>query len=81
MKKTFLSAGIILSSLVYSQIGINNNTPKATLDVTTKTTDGSKPEGMIAPRLTGDQIKSADASYGTDQKGKLIGIKLKQAHR
>ncbi|MDR6131281.1 hypothetical protein [Chryseobacterium sp. SORGH_AS_1175] len=49
--------------------------------MTTKTTDGSKPEGMIAPRLTGDQIKSADASYGTDQKGKLIGIKLKQAHR
>ncbi|WP_294241688.1 hypothetical protein [uncultured Chryseobacterium sp.] len=63
---------VALSALSKGQVGINNNTPKATLDVTAKTTDGSRPEGIIAPRLTGDQIKSADAQYGPAQKGAVV---------
>lgn len=35
----------MLSSLAYSEVGINNESPKATLAVTAKTTDGS--EGII----------------------------------
>ncbi|WP_294240878.1 tail fiber protein [uncultured Chryseobacterium sp.] len=72
MKKLVFFAVLPLSALLYSQVGINNNAPKATLDITAKTTDGSKPEGIIAPRLTGDQIKSADAQYGSDQKGAIV---------
>lgn len=60
------------STVAFSQVGINNNNPQATLDVTAKTTDGSKPEGMIAPRLTGEQIKSADAQYTAIQKGTIV---------
>ncbi len=71
-KPALLTASLFLSGFVYGQVGINTSTPKATLDITSKTTDGSKPEGMIAPRLTGDQIKSGDSSYGTDQRGTLI---------
>ena len=64
---------VSLSSLtVFAQVGINNNSPKATLDITAKTTDGSKPEGLLAPRLTGDQIQAGDAQYTAAQKGLII---------
>ncbi|WP_294240880.1 phage tail protein [uncultured Chryseobacterium sp.] len=72
MKKIALLTLLPLSAVLYSQVGINNNLPKVTLDITAKTTDGSKPEGIIAPRLTGDQIKSADAQYGSDQRGAIV---------
>ncbi|MDQ1162917.1 hypothetical protein QE422_003285 [Chryseobacterium sp. SORGH_AS 447] len=73
MKKNLSAAAVLLfSAVMYSQVGINNQSPKATLDITAKTTDGSKPEGIIAPRLTGDQIKAADGQYGSDQKGAVV---------
>ncbi|NML59386.1 hypothetical protein [Chryseobacterium cheonjiense] len=65
--------GCLLFSLTaYSQVGINTNNPKASLDISAKTTDGSKPEGLIAPRLTGDQIRAGDNQYGTAQKGAIL---------
>lgn len=63
----FMSSGYI-----YSQVGVNTVTPKATLDVVSKNIDGSTPEGIIAPRLTGDQIKAADMQYGSAQKGAIV---------
>ncbi|MDP9956030.1 hypothetical protein J2X97_001667 [Epilithonimonas hungarica] len=63
---------LTLSSLGLSaQVGINNTSPQATFDVTAKTTDGSRPEGLIAPRLTGDQIKAGDAQYEAAQTGTI----------
>lgn len=72
MKNIILILGLVFSQYTFSQVGINNTNPKATLDVTAKTIDGSKPEGIIAPRLTGDQIQAADAQYGTDQSGAIL---------
>ncbi len=56
MKKNLIISGLLLlfSHAANSQVGINNISPKATLDITAKTTDGTKPEGVIAPRLSGD---------------------------
>jgi hypothetical protein len=72
MKKNFYTTMFLLSfNLFFSQVGINTPDPKASLDISAKTTDGSQPERIIAPRLTGDQIKAGDASYGADQKGTL----------
>lgn len=62
----------LFSLTVFAQVGINNNSPKATLDITANTRDGSKPEGLLVPRLTGDQIKAADAQYTAAQKGLII---------
>jgi len=73
MKNNLLIAlFLLLSSLGFAQVGINNTDPKASLDVKATATDGSKPEGIIAPRLTGNQIKAADLKYGTDQKGAIV---------
>ncbi|WP_278377940.1 hypothetical protein [Chryseobacterium arthrosphaerae] len=70
--KTLLLGSLVLSSFLFSQVGVNNSNPQATLDVTAKTTDGSKPEGLIAPRLTGDQIRLGNNSYATAQTGTII---------
>ncbi|WP_346985886.1 hypothetical protein [Chryseobacterium sp. POE27] len=71
-KQTTFIIALVTSQFAFSQVGVNNTSPQATLDVTAKTTNGSKPEGFIAPRLTGDQIKSADTRYGTAQTGTII---------
>lgn len=74
MKKNLIISGLLLlfSHAANSQVGINNTSPKATLDITAKTADGTKPEGVIAPRLSGDEIKMADSMYGSDQMGTFI---------
>ncbi|MDR6404060.1 MULTISPECIES: hypothetical protein [Chryseobacterium] len=77
MKKQFFSLIAIilavLSSYAYGQIGINTALPKVTLDVNVKDpVNGTEAEGLIAPRLTGDQIQARDDQYGTDQMGALI---------
>jgi len=71
-KKLLAIFALLMSGICFAQVGINNQQPKATLDVSAKTTDGSKPEGIIAPRLTGNQIKAADSQYTTAQKGAIV---------
>ncbi|MFP3834479.1 tail fiber domain-containing protein [Chryseobacterium sp. SIMBA_028] len=55
-----------ITSLLYSQtggaIGINTPNPKATLDINAKTDGTSQTEGLMIPRLTGDQIQTMTAS-------------------
>ncbi|MFV0531287.1 MAG: hypothetical protein ACK5MD_07585 [Flavobacteriales bacterium] len=71
IKKSMLTLALLMQSiLALGQAGINTDTPQATLDVVAKK-DGSA-EGVIAPRLTGDQIKAADAQYEADQKGVIV---------
>lgn len=72
MKKIILPIVVLASTTVYSQVGINTADPKATMDINAKTNDGSKPEGLIAPRLTGDQIRSANAQYAAAQTGTIV---------
>lgn len=72
MKNIITLAATLFSLTVFAQVGINNNAPKATLDITAQTTNGSKPEGLLAPRLTGDQIQAGDAQYTAAQKGLII---------
>ena len=72
MKKIFFSM-ILLSNIAYSQIGINTGNPAATLDVQ------SNPsvivaEGIIAPRLTGEELKAKNANYGNDQNGAIVYV-------
>lgn len=73
MKKTLYNIILLLvCTMASAQVGINTTDPKATLDIAAKTTDGSSPEGILVPRLTGDQIQSADAVYGIEQEGTFI---------
>ena len=46
--------------------------PKATLDI--KTTNSSIADGILLPRLTGDQLAGKGSSYGTDQNSVLVFV-------
>jgi hypothetical protein len=72
MKKNLVTTAFLATVMAAAQVGINNEAPMATLDVTAKTTDATKPEGIIAPRLSGDEIKGKDAQYDTPQRGAIV---------
>ena len=54
-KNIILLGSLILSSAAYSQVGIDTQDPKATLDVVVTADKLNKPFGIIAPRVTGTQ--------------------------
>lgn len=75
MKKNIILLGAFtLSSLAYSQVGVNTETPKATLDVVASPADATKTDGLIAPRLTGNQLRGKNALYTADQTGTLVYV-------
>lgn len=71
-----LTVSVSFTALLYGQVGINTTSPKSTLDVMAKNTDGSSPEGIIAPRLTRDALFAASGSgqYGTPQNGAIVYV-------
>lgn len=66
--------------LSFSQVGVNTNDPKTTMDVSAKrATDGSIEDnnqllGLQAPRITRAELTTNTAAYGVDQKAALIYI-------
>lgn len=77
MRKTkfFLISLLAVISIRFSaQVGINTTTPHATLDVVGKPAENNIPDGVIAPRITGDQLKDKDAVYLADQTGALVYV-------
>jgi uncharacterized protein (TIGR02145 family) len=76
MRKMYLLPMFLIGALVYGQVGVNNITPKSTLDVKSKTTDGSAAEGLIIPRVTGNSLKAADTAgvYGDDQDATMVFV-------
>ncbi|MGE8431537.1 hypothetical protein [Chryseobacterium joostei] len=73
-KKLLLTCSICLTSLLYGQIGINTESPSATLDVAGKPTVTNSVDGLLPPRLTGDQLKAKDAIYGSNQNGAIVYV-------
>ncbi len=73
MKNILTIVVMLISITISAQVGINNTSPKATLDITAKTS-GTKPEGLIIPQLSGDNIHTATATavYGAAQKGLIV---------
>ncbi|SDQ74539.1 hypothetical protein SAMN05421664_2426 [Chryseobacterium soldanellicola] len=73
MKKTLYAVILTVFSLVFhAQVGINTADPQATFDVTGQAKDTKKVDGIIAPRLAGNQLKAKDALYGTNQIGAIV---------
>lgn len=71
-KHTSIAVALLFSSFLYSQVGINTQNPKATLEVSAGNNNGTTAEGMILPKLTGNQIQAADNQYGTEQTGTVM---------
>lgn len=74
MKLFSMLALLLLSGATYAQIGINTDSPKATLDITAKKETLSI-EGLIPPRLTLEELTAKENNlYGPDQEGAIIYI-------
>jgi len=74
MKFKFLGIFILLSIVLKAQVGIGTADPKSTLDVTGKPTDTTIIDGLITPRLTGDQLKAKDHLYTLDHVGTIVFV-------
>ncbi|WP_426479216.1 hypothetical protein ACP3T3_07125 [Chryseobacterium sp. CBSDS_008] len=73
MKGKFLLLGSILVSFqVFSQVGINTPNPQASLDVVGKPASTNVFDGIIAPRITGAQLRAK--TYTKNQQGALVYI-------
>ena len=70
--KFSILAALLFSALFYSQVGVNTTTPKATLDVVGDATNTAKLDGVIAPRLTGDQLFAKN--YTSSQTGAIVYV-------
>lgn len=64
----------LVSSFAFAQVGIGTDDPKATLDVLGKPTSASVVDGIIVPRLTGNQLAAKNAVYLADQVATLVYI-------
>lgn len=55
-------------------IGIGTNSPLINLEVVGKASDSSSRDGVIFPKVTGDQLKSKDNLYDISTKGAIIYV-------
>ena len=71
MKRKFLILPLSLFALnFFSQVGINTTNPQATFQVVGVPNDSTKKDGIIAPRITANQLQLK--TYGPEQIGALI---------
>ncbi|MDR6129115.1 hypothetical protein QE442_000001, partial [Chryseobacterium sp. SORGH_AS1175] len=63
---------LVLGSFTFAQVGINTQNPKATLEVLGNPSDTNKFDGIIAPRITGNQLRSK--TYTDLQTGALVYV-------
>lgn len=70
--KLFILALLSASLPTKAQVGINTESPQATLDVKGTPETAGKLDGIIAPRLTGAQLKAK--SYTAAQTGALVFV-------
>lgn len=66
----------IASSQIYGQVGINTLKPAVTLDVAASTGTTQVAEGVLAPRLSGADLATRNASYGADQNGAILYVTI-----
>lgn len=72
MKQLFVLSITLFSLVTHSQIGINTSDPKVTLDVTGKPSNPSEMDGILAPRLSGNELNAK--SYTANQTGALVYV-------
>ncbi|MDR2275788.1 MAG: hypothetical protein LBF27_33075 [Sphingobacterium sp.] len=59
---------------VQGQVGINTTEPKSTLDIAGNADQSDITDGIIAPRITGTQLKNKDDRYTADQDGAIVYV-------
>ncbi|WP_143754211.1 hypothetical protein [Chryseobacterium sp. 52] len=53
----------VVSKAQQGRVGINTTTPSATLDVVANTTDNTRPDALLVPRLSRAQLEAKNTAY------------------
>ena len=72
-KTIFLFVLSSANNLVFAQVGINQNTPKTSLDLA-KSSVQTQADGLTIPRLTGNELKAKDNNYTFEQNSALVYV-------
>ncbi|PQL94888.1 hypothetical protein [Apibacter adventoris] len=75
--KRSLVALIMLFSISFSgnaQVGVNTNTPMATLHIENLPSSATVAEGILIPRVTVADLDAQDSKYQNDQNGSLVFV-------
>ncbi|MGI9525794.1 MAG: hypothetical protein ACR2MS_01645 [Weeksellaceae bacterium] len=72
MKRIYLFTVLFVCTLCSAQVGINTDSPAATLDVKNDPKNPNQLEGIIAPRITGTLLRAK--TYTAAQNGALVFI-------
>ena len=70
----FIFTVFLFSNILFGQIGIDTSDPKATLDIKASAEDLTKTDGIIIPRIDGNQLFLKNNLYGTNQTATLIYV-------
>ncbi|MDQ0592937.1 hypothetical protein QFZ37_001306 [Chryseobacterium ginsenosidimutans] len=70
--KKLLFPVLLLGIFANAQVGVNTDAPNATFDVVGNAADTNKFDGIIAPRILGDQLKLKN--YTSSQTGALVYV-------
>lgn len=76
MNKFFTFGVLFFSATVFSQVGINTMVPKATFEVMGSPDDHASADGIIAPRISGNELFLKNNAYGIEQQGVLIYVSV-----
>ncbi|MFP3595578.1 hypothetical protein [Chryseobacterium sp. SIMBA_029] len=75
MKKIFISIVLLAAVSTQAQVGINTQTPNSTLDVQGKASTTTIPDGIIAPRISKQQLAAKTAgTYDTPQTAAVVFV-------
>ncbi|MBO9692217.1 hypothetical protein [Chryseobacterium sp.] len=73
MKNKLFTLALLSASLsLIAQVGINTGQPQATFDIVGSPSNAAKLDGLIAPRLTGVELKAKN--YTTAQTGAIVYV-------
>ncbi|WP_346985948.1 hypothetical protein [Chryseobacterium sp. POE27] len=72
MKKLFSILIFVLAIYIKAQVGVNTQAPSATLDIVGKPDLPNHFDGILPPRITGDQL--ANKTYSVLQRGAIVYV-------
>ena len=72
MQKIIYTFFLFFTIILQAQVGINTENPETTLEIVGKPNDVSHYDGILPPRITGDQL--AQKTYSIAKTGTIVFV-------